>query len=430
MADRKFLIVVGGPTASGKTDFAVRLAGHFKTEIISCDSRQFYAQMPIGTVWPGKAQLESIPHHFIGHLPVETDYSVGQFERDALGLLDMLFQKYKTVVAVGGSGLYIKALCEGLDSFPEVPPAIRTQVEELYAEKGLIALQNKLQELDPEYYEVVDLQNPQRLTRAISVCLATGLPYSSFRQNTKAKRPFTPIYLQISEARDKIYARINQRVLEMMQHGLLEEARRLYPLRQHNALQTVGYQELFQHIEGEIDLKTAIALIQQHTRHYAKRQLTWLRRDGFWKQVRPNELEIALDYIKLVMNAKGSIAKTDQPEHISEFSPSYPLPPAYWVSWQWEGSVTSQLPVWEYRRELLLGYLTGVNSFEEINKMLYHEALRTGEGHQIWVVCHRAQLDTLKNLGFVEATDDSWPARWYWDAFQQPDTIKLVNQKP
>lgn len=428
MDERKFLIVVGGPTASGKTDFAVRLAKHFQTEIISCDSRQFYAQMLIGTAWPDKDQLEGVPHHFIGHLPIEADYSVGQFERDALVLLEKLFQKYEIVVVVGGSGMYIKALCEGLDSFPEVPINIKTQVEKLYAEEGLTALQNKLQELDPEYFQIVDLQNPQRLTRALSVSLATGRPYSSFRQNAKAKRSFTPIYLQITDSRDKIYTRINQRVLEMMEQGLLEEARRLYPLRHYNALQTVGYQELFQHFEGQLDIETAIALIQQNTRHYAKRQLTWLRRDGFWKQARPDELEVAMDYISMVTDAEGGILKTDHTADNIENTIPYPLPAAYWISWQKAGITIAQIPAWIHRRELLLGFSTAPN-LQEIDKMLYHEACRSAEGNQIWAVCHQAQLDLLKNLGFVETNDNSWPARWQWEVLEQPDSIKLVYQK-
>jgi tRNA dimethylallyltransferase len=280
--NRKYLIVVGGATASGKTAFAIRTALHFHTEIISADSRQFYREMNIGTAKPTAEELAQVKHHFIGHLSIHDAYSVGDFERDALARLELLFQQHDRVVMAGGSGLYIKAVCEGLDVFPEVSEEIRAAVTELFETVGLAALQEELRQSDPAYFAEVDIRNPSRLIRAVSVCRASGRPFSSFRKKTPAPRSFEPVYVQMDWPREELYRRIDRRVEEMMRRGLLEEARALYPLRQVQALQTVGYQELFDYFDEKTTLEEAVNLICQHTRNYAKRQITWMRRYGEW----------------------------------------------------------------------------------------------------------------------------------------------------
>ncbi len=297
----KTLIIVGGPTASGKTALAIRLAQYFGTEILSADSRQFYREMAIGTAKPTPEELQLVKHHFIDSLSVNETYSVGDYERDALRLLGRLFQQHEVVIVTGGSGLYLKALCEGLDAFPETPLSIRLELEALYKEKGLQTLQNELEIADPVYYEEVDRQNPHRLIRALAVCRVSGQPFSSFRKKQFSQRAFRPIYLELSWERAELYHRIDQRVLGMMESGLLEEARTLLPLENLTALQTVGYQELFAHLRGETTLDEAIALIQQNSRRYAKRQLTWSRRDGFWKHVHPSEWTSILQYLHFSM---------------------------------------------------------------------------------------------------------------------------------
>jgi len=301
MTAKKYLLVVGGPTASGKTDVALALARHFDTVILSADSRQFYREMTIGTAKPEKAVLEAVPHYFIDSLGITESYSAGDFEREGLLLLEQLFQSRDIVVVAGGSGLFIKALCEGFDLFPEVSEAAQTKVREWYAGGGLVALQQRLQEADPLYYEQVDRDNPQRLMRALAVWESTGQPYSDFRKGQTHQRPFESIYLMLDWPREVLYERINRRVAEMVDRGLVEEAHSLYPQRHLNALQTVGYQELFEYFSGQTTLETAIAAIAQHSRNYAKRQLTWFRNQGNWKRFHPSELDICLRYIQWII---------------------------------------------------------------------------------------------------------------------------------
>ena len=298
---KKHLIVIGGPTASGKTALAIRLARHFGTEILSADSRQFYREMCIGTAKPSGQELAEAPHHFINSLSIHEPYSVGDYERGALDCLARLFEKRDVAILSGGSGLFVKALCEGLDEFPEVPLRLREEVEALFLEKGLAALQEELRVCDPVYYETVDLQNPHRLIRAISVCRAAGQPYSSFRSGRKAQRFFQPVFIELSWDRAALYERIHERVAHMWQGGLLEEARALFPHRHLPALQTVGYQELFRYFEGATDQETALEDIRRNSRRYAKRQLTWSRRDGYWKHFHPDEWALLLEYLSLAM---------------------------------------------------------------------------------------------------------------------------------
>lgn len=313
MTAKKYLLIIGGATASGKTDFAIALARHFHTEILSSDSRQFYREMSIGTAKPTPAELQSVPHHFINSLSIGDDYSAGDFERDALTLLDKLYRDRDVVIVAGGSGLFIRALCEGLDNFPEIPPTIRDRVNHWYEKEGLLGLQKRLQESDPQYYTQVDADNPRRLMRALVVQESTGQPYSLYLKNKSPERPFIPIYLALHRPRTELYHRINTRVDKMVTEGLIEEARSLYPHRELNALQTVGYQELFEYFDGKLLSDEAIGAIKQHSRNYAKRQMTWFRNQGSWKQFNPEETDSCIAYIYWLMqeNRNLSIKKID-----------------------------------------------------------------------------------------------------------------------
>ncbi len=288
----KKLIVLAGPTAVGKTTCAIQLAERFQGEILSADSRQFYREMNIGTAKPSPEELTRVPHHFINSLSIFDSYDVGLFERDALQCLQKVYERQQLPLLTGGSGLYIQAVCKGLDDFPVIPKAITQSVEQDLIEKGLQSLQEELRQNDPVYYRQVDLKNPRRLQRALAVIRHTGRPFSAFRQmehgSKKKKRPFQPLYLLLERPRDELYERINRRVLLMVEQGLLDEARRLFPHRHLKALQTVGYQELFNHLEGKISLDEAVALIQRNSRRYAKRQLTWFRK-GDWQRFHPDE---------------------------------------------------------------------------------------------------------------------------------------------
>ena len=274
----KTLITLSGPTASGKTGLSIRIAKALGAEIFSCDSRQFYKEMSIGTAVPSETQLMEVPHHFIQYKSIQSHYSVGQFEVDAMVALTQYFEKNDFAILVGGSGLYMHAVVDGIDKFPEVPEEIRTALGERLKVNGLEDLQNELQKLDPDHYQKMDIQNPSRVLRALGVSLAAGQPYSSFLGQQKAKRPFSVLPLTVDIPRTILYDRINDRVDQMINAGLLQEAESLYPYRNLNALQTVGYQEIFDFFDQKIDLDEAIAQIKQHTRHYAKRQMTWIRR--------------------------------------------------------------------------------------------------------------------------------------------------------
>ncbi|MCP4977588.1 MAG: tRNA (adenosine(37)-N6)-dimethylallyltransferase MiaA [Maribacter sp.] len=275
----KILISVVGPTAIGKTRLAISLAKHFKTEIVSADSRQFFKEMQIGTAVPSKEELNEIPHHFIQHKSIFDPYSVGDFEKEAITLLAKLFEKHDCVIMVGGSGLYVDAVTKGLDEFPDVDPSIRKTLNRLLKEKGIGELQNQLKLLDETHFANMDIDNPHRLIRALEICIGTRKPYSSFLNKRKTKRPFINMMIGIKADREVIYDRINQRVDIMIEKGLLEEARKVFPNRALNALQTVGYKELFNYFDGEWDLDFAISEIKKNTRRFAKRQLTWNRKN-------------------------------------------------------------------------------------------------------------------------------------------------------
>jgi tRNA dimethylallyltransferase len=274
----KYLITVIGPTAIGKTALAIEIARHFKCDIISADSRQFFKEMTVGTAVPSKDELEAAKHHFIQNISIFDEYTVGDFERDAIAKLDELFTTNNFAVMVGGSGLYIDAVLKGFDDFPDVDPSVRETLIAEYEKQGIAYLQNELQRLDPVHYENVAKENPQRLMRALEVCIASGKPYSSFLNIKKNSRTFTPVVIGLEAERETMYNRINQRVDIMVQQGLLEEARGLYPHKKLNALQTVGYRELFSYFDSAFTLDFALEEIKKNTRRFAKRQMTWFKR--------------------------------------------------------------------------------------------------------------------------------------------------------
>lgn len=291
---KNYLITVIGATAIGKTALSIRLAQYFNTEIISCDSRQFYKEMNIGTAVPSKEELTVIPHHFIQNKSIFDNYSVGQFEKDALKKLDELFTKHNIAVMVGGSGLYTNAVLEGFDDFPEIDPEIRLKLNHQIEKGEIEILQNQLKKLDPESYNTIEIENPHRLIRALEICIGTGKPYSSFKNKDKVKRNFIPIKIGLRADREVMYDRINKRVAIMLEEGLLEEAKKLYPYKELNALQTVGYRELFDYFDGTGTLDFAIEEIKKNTRRFAKRQVTWNKKDEtiHWFDIETNPSEI------------------------------------------------------------------------------------------------------------------------------------------
>lgn len=275
----KVLIAVVGPTAIGKTSWAITLAKHFNAEIFSADSRQFFQEMHIGTAVPSPEELKSAKHHFIQHRSIFDPYSVGDFEREAIQALETYFKKNDIAILVGGSGLYVNAILYGLDNFPTVPKKIREQLNSVLKKKGIAALQRRLKSLDPEYYAQVDLENPHRLIRALEVGISSGKPYSSYLGTKKNPRNFKPILIGLNAERKVIYDRINKRVEDMMLTGLLQEAKTLHAHKSLNALNTVGYKELFDYLEGKMTLDMAVEEIKKNTRRFAKRQLTWYRKN-------------------------------------------------------------------------------------------------------------------------------------------------------
>jgi len=282
MEETKRLICIGGPTASGKTALAIKLAQKYNTEIISVDSRQLYKEMNIGTAKPTQFELDSIPHHFINHVSVQEHYDIGIFEKEAISLLAEKFKENNILIAVGGSGLYFKAIIDGIDEFPPVRPSIQLQLQEEYQNNGLDYLKQILEQVDPIYYEKVDINNPVRLIRALSVYRETGLPFSTYRKGKKNERFFETHCYFLNPKRSILYEKINERVDNMVKNGLIDEVYSLQEFKNLKALQTVGYTELFKYFSNEYEIKEAILKIKQHTRQYAKRQLTWFNNDGTW----------------------------------------------------------------------------------------------------------------------------------------------------
>lgn len=276
---KKTLVCIVGPTAIGKTAVGIRIAQHYQTVILSADSRQFYRELTIGTAKPSAEELAAIAHFFIDSHSIEDDYSAGDYERDALALLDSLFTRHDRVLLVGGSGLFVDAVCRGLDNLPKPLPGMRDRLNAIYKDQGLPYLQQWLEKVDPVYYREVDIQNPQRVIRALEVYESTGTPFSHFRRQQLAARSFSVLKIGLNADRGLLHQRINTRVDAMMEAGLLDEVKALLPHRAKPPLQTVGYTELFDYLDGKLTFEQAVEQIKQHTRQYAKRQLTWFRKD-------------------------------------------------------------------------------------------------------------------------------------------------------
>lgn len=293
----KTLIIIAGPTASGKTALAIQIAKQFKTEIISADSRQFYREMNIGTAKPSKEELDTIPHHLIDSHSIVDSFSVGDFEKEVINLLKKLFKSHNQVLLVGGSGLFINAICNGFDVLPVATEDIRSGLNKLLAEKGIAYLQEKLKKVDPKYYAEVDINNPQRLIRALEVFESTGNPFSSYRTNTPKYRDFNVIKLGINPIREKLYEQINLRVDQMVKDGLFEEVKGLVEYRYLNTLNTVGYSEIFEYLDGNLSKEAAIDKIKQNTRRFAKRQLTWFKKSEDINWFDSLELSTILDFL-------------------------------------------------------------------------------------------------------------------------------------
>lgn len=293
----KRLLVVVGPTGSGKTDLSIRLALHYAAPVLSTDSRQVYRGMPIGTAQPSGVQLQVVEHHFIASHDLKDNLSCGEYEVQALARLEQLFTTHDYVVAVGGSGLYVRALCEGMDDLPQADESLRAELNRRLTDEGVESLAVQLRELDPVYYETVDRSNPARVVRALEVCLQTGRPYSELRTGERRPRPFEIVKIGIDLPREVLYDRIDRRVDQMLADGLEAEARALYPYRTLNALQTVGYREFFDYFDGRIGYDEAVELIKRNSRRYAKRQLTWFRRDPEIRWFRPDDDDAILEYI-------------------------------------------------------------------------------------------------------------------------------------
>jgi tRNA dimethylallyltransferase len=294
----KNLLVIIGPTGVGKTELSLRIAENFGTEIVSADSRQLYANLKIGTAAPTPEELQRVPHHFIGTLQLTDYYSAAQYEEDALKLLDHLFHTKDVVILTGGSMMYVDAVCKGIDDIPTVDEETRKTLLERYEKEGLEQLCAELKLLDPDYYKIVDLKNHKRVIHALEICYMTGKTYTSFRTQEKKTRPFRMIKIGLTRDREELYARINQRVDIMMEQGLLDEVKQVYPYRQLNSLNTVGYKELFNYLDGEWELPFAIDKIKQNSRIYSRKQMTWFKRDEEIRWFHPNQEEDILTYIK------------------------------------------------------------------------------------------------------------------------------------
>ncbi|MGD1848703.1 MAG: tRNA (adenosine(37)-N6)-dimethylallyltransferase MiaA [Salibacteraceae bacterium] len=296
------LVVIAGPTAVGKTELSIQLAKQWACEILSADSRQFYQEISIGTARPLPEEWQGVPHHFLGFLPLETPYTAGRYEQEALALLEKLFTKNDRVILTGGSGLFLKAVCAGIDPMPEIDAEVREKLNHRLATESLSVLFQELEQLDPEYAAVVDRQNPRRVLRGLEVVKSCGIPYSSFRKAQPKKRPFQMVGLCLDRPRAELHARINQRVDAMVAAGLEAEARSVYPKKDLNSLQTVGYREWFEHFDGNISKQEAIEKIKAHTRQFARRQLTWFRNDPFYQWFHPDDQAGVAQFLASVLS--------------------------------------------------------------------------------------------------------------------------------
>ena len=300
----KYLIVIAGPTAVGKTGFTVNLGSELNTSVINADSRQVYHELTIGTAKPGPTDLEGVVHYFIGDRTLDTDFNAGIFERESMVVLDQIFKVSSTAILSGGSGLYIKAVCEGFDEFPDVNPKIRLELKQEFESAGLEPLKNELEQKDPVFFEKVDVSNSQRIIRALEVIRTSGQPFSNFRIQAQSKRSFTTIKIGLERPRQELYDRINLRVDSMIEMGLIDEVKKLKRYRNKQALQTVGYQEIFGYLDGNYDRDEAIRLLKRNSRRYAKRQMTWFKADTNIKWFHPDEFDQVVQYINQELNVK------------------------------------------------------------------------------------------------------------------------------
>lgn len=305
MNSAKFLIIITGPTASGKTDTSIEIAKHFNAEIFSCDSRQFYKQLNIGVAKPDEFEMQKVKHHFIGHIDITEHYSISKYENDLISQLEKYYNTNNIAILTGGSGLYIDAVCNGVDEMPDFDPQIRRELNDKYNNSGIEALRFELLRVDPDYFNSVDLKNPKRILRALEVYYQTGIPFSEFRKNKKIQRNFEIIKLGINLDRDKLYERINNRVDIMIDNGLVDEAKSLYSYKNLVALKTIGYSELFMFFEGKCSKEETVELIKRNSRRYARRQITWFRRDKNieWFSSDKKIYEI-IDYINNIIDRK------------------------------------------------------------------------------------------------------------------------------
>ena len=394
---KKYLLVVGGPTASAKTTLSIQLSKHFNAPILSADSRQFYAQLRIGNARPSSDELQQARHLFVADRSVECPLSAGEFAKEATSFLEIHFLNHDVAILVGGSGLFIKALTEGLNFFPEIPASIRKKVDLLFEQDGVSGLQNAVAKADPEYYKIVDQDNHSRLKRALEVCYAGDFTYTYYRTQTNNQQTFIPIYLQTSWPREDLYHRINTRVDKMIEEGLEDEVKGLVKYQNLAALKTVGYQEWFAHFNGEYDKDRAIELIKQNTRRYAKRQLTWFRRDGYWKHLFKGDFRTALAYIHLVQS-ENVVLLTRQKEE--EKHPKYKC-------------ITTQLGInkqpiastliWKTENDAcLVKYeLDGLNHIAK--NILLHESLLRAETGKVFACVHENDALFFQSMGFEKA---------------------------
>lgn len=297
----KTLVVLTGPTGIGKTSVSIKIAQHFQTEIISADSRQIFKELEIGTAVPTPDELSVVKHHFIQTHSIKENYNASRYENEALEVIDQLFNKYDVLLLVGGSMLYIDAICKGIDVMPDADPEIRADLKQQLEEEGIEALRLQLKKLDPDYYHMVDLKNPNRIIHALEISIQTGKPYSSFRSNTEKKRPFEIIKVALNCERQILHKRINMRVDEMVKNGLEQEVRSVYPQKQFNSLNTVGYREWFSYFDGEITRDKAIELVKRNSRRYARKQITWFRKDEKVSWFEPTEVDKIIKHIETQM---------------------------------------------------------------------------------------------------------------------------------
>lgn len=401
---KKYLFVVEGATASGKTAFAIALAQHFGAIILSADSRQFYHEMRIGNARPTAEELSQATHYFVADRSVENILTAGAFAREAEAVLEKHYQTHDYAVLVGGSGLFVKALCEGLNEFPEVSDTIRQKVDALFESQGLQALQAALAQADPIYYQEVDKNNPSRLKRALEVCYAGDHPYSYYRQMVAEQKSFEPVYFHVSRSRDELYERINKRVDIMVEEGLEQEASNLYAYKDLAVLKTVGYQEWFAYFDGQYDRARAIELVKQNSRRYAKRQLTWQRRNTQQKHVYKGDLRTALAYVQLLQEQGIYLSKPQVA--VQAKSNKYRVAHTA-LSKEGQELASCQSRIYKTAALICDWEMDQLNHLAK--HVLLHEALHRAEQEVVYAYVATHELKLFEGLGFKESEKQEIP---------------------